>query len=295
MTKSMTSYGRSSDTINGKSITAEIKSVNSRFLDCTVKVSRAYSFLEEKINSYIRSSGISRGKVEVYVSMERIEKVGVSVYVDKTYAEGYIAALKELRDTFLLPDDLSVMTVAQNKELFVVTKPEENAERDWADLKPSLDKALESFFDMRASEGENLRNDLQTKRDRLILLAGDAELLSKKCADEYEEKFKKKLLDILGENSIELDENRILTEVAIYASKIAIDEELVRLKSHFKAFDEIFDSEDSQGRKLDFLIQEMNREVNTIGSKANDPLLARIVIEMKSELEKLREQVQNIE
>ncbi|MBE6564811.1 MAG: YicC family protein [Ruminococcaceae bacterium] len=295
MTRSMTAYGRCVGTANGKNITAEIKSVNSRFLDCSVKVSRAYSFLEEKIAAYIRSRGIVRGKVDVYVGIEQVEKQGVRIDLDPAYTEGYIAALRTLRDSFALPDDISVMSVAQNRDIFVITKPEEDAERDWQDVLTVLEPCVESFLARREAEGENLKNDLMEKKANLMKMAAAAKEKAEENAKSYEEKFRTRLAELMADTGVQPDPARVLTEVAVYVDKIAVDEELVRLSSHFRAYDDIFASGEPQGRKLDFLLQEINREINTLGSKSLDSSLSHLVVEMKSELEKIREQIQNIE
>ena len=295
MTRSMTAYGRLTGHCNGKNITCEIKSVNSRYLDSSVKVSHAYSYLEEKITAFLREKKIVRGKVDVFVGIEQTEKRGVSISLDPAYTEGYLAALTQLRDSFGLKDDISVMTVARNSEIFTVNRPEEDAEQDWQDVLTVLSPCIDSFLAMREKEGERLKNDLAGKKENLMKMASLAKEKAEKNAAAYEEKFKLRLGEILKDTGVEPDPARVLTEVAIYVDKIAVDEELVRLDSHFKAFDDIFASNEPQGRKLDFLLQEMNREVNTLGSKSLDSELSHLVVEMKSELEKIREQIQNIE
>ena len=291
----MTAFGRATGAAGGKSFVCEIKSVNNRYLDCSVKLPRAYGFLEEKVISYIRQSGVSRGKIDVYIGIEVTESIGTVVELDPSYAEGYIAALKQLRDRFSLVDDISTMSVAANRDLFIIKKPVEDAEKDWQELLPVLKEALNAYNAAREREGANLRADLLAKRKNLELLADRIAVLSAKNRDTYREKLETRLRQTLGEMNMEFDSNRILTECAIFADKIAVDEELVRLKSHFKAFDEAMDSETPIGRKLDFLLQEMNREVNTTGSKSNDSEIASLVVEAKCELEKIREQIQNLE
>ncbi|MCQ2431453.1 MAG: YicC family protein [Clostridia bacterium] len=295
MIRSMTAYGRARAEVGGKDILVEIKSVNNRFYDCSVKISRLYSFLEERIKSYVKDAGISRGKVDIFVTMERVDTQGVEVSLDEAYVKSYLDALYRLRDTFGLKDDISVMRVASNKDIFAVTKAEEDTEGDWNDLKVVLDEALAGFTAMRESEGARLCADIKEKKQNLEACVPEIEALSKEDTNSYAAKLEERLKKLLDERELHIDESRILTECAIFADKVAVDEETVRLRSHFKAFDEMLESKEPIGRKLDFLIQEMNRETNTIGSKANALRIAKIVIGMKNEIEKIREQIQNIE
>lgn len=295
MIKSMTAFGRATGQGIGKNYTCEIRSVNNRYLDCTVKLPRAYGFLEEKIISFIKESGISRGKVEVYVGIELTETVGAVVELDLGYAEGYIKALKKLRDEFSLVDDISTMSVAGNRELFLVKKPEGDAERDWEEFRPTLEAAIAAFQAAREREGANLRADLLAKRHHLSELAAKIGELSAQSVASYRERLETRLRTHLSEMDLTFDAQRILTECAIFADKVAVDEELVRLGSHFTAFDECMDADGPVGRRLDFLLQEMNREVNTTGSKCNDSAITALVVDAKCELEKIREQIQNLE
>ncbi len=290
----MTAYGRSTGTVDGKNIVVEIKSVNSRFFDPSVKVTRNYSFLEEKIKSYLQTK-ISRGKVDFWLGVEVVENVGCDIALDAAYAESYIRALRSLRDTFDLPDDISVMRVAANRDLFVITKPEEDVETLWNKLLPLIDEALDAFTNMRLSEGAALCRDLSEKKENIKRLSEMVRVKSAVCVTGYREKLEARIKQLLEGYPVTVDEGRILTETAIFADKVAIDEELVRLSSHFAAFDEILKSDEPIGRKLDFLVQEMNRETNTIGSKCNDAEIAHLVVDIKCEIEKIREQVQNLE
>ena len=295
MFKSMTAFARARETVGSKDITAEIKSVNNRYLDCTVKISRMYSALEDKIKQYIQANGVSRGKVEIHIGVDLLEQEGLTMNLDTAYAKSYIEALYKLRDTFELKDDITVCRVAQNKDIFNVKKPDDDMERDWNDIKTVLDKALSDFIERRRIEGENL---LKNIREKIENIKGYVKLISANSdrdMAEYAKKLEERILKFLGDNSIEIDKQRILTEVAIFADKIAIDEELVRLDSHFRAFEDIVKSNEPAGRKLDFLLQEMNRETNTIGSKASNADTAHLVVNIKNELEKIREQIQNIE
>lgn len=297
MQKSMTAFGRSRRTSSDGAldITAEIKSVNSRYLDCSVKLSRAYSCLEDKVKSYLTSSGLSRGKVEVYIGVDVLEKRGDTVVLDKAAAESYINALKELRDEFSLPDDITTMKVAENRDIFTTKRADEDLDSDWEEIKTVLSEAVDGFIAMRAAEGERLCTDVMKKAETIKASAAKIKELSENDIKSYPAKLEQRIKQLLSDFDVETTEQRILTEAAIFADKAAIDEELVRLDSHFKALDEIVHSDETAGRKLDFLVQEINREINTIGSKAGNSEIAHLVVEMKTELEKIREQIQNIE
>ncbi|MBQ8382209.1 MAG: YicC family protein [Clostridia bacterium] len=294
MANSMTAFGRAAGTIHNKNITVELKSVNSRYLDPTVKISRPYSFLEEKVKAKL-SSAMTRGKVEIYVGIEQIGSPDTHLALDRPYLENYLAVLNTLKERYNLRDDISVMQVAQNKEIFTVERPEVDMEAVWAEVVPFLDEAIAGFQAQRAAEGERLKADLMQKKAHLMELVTVVAEASRRSVETYHDRFVARIRQIIGDLSVEIDESRILTECAIYTDKVAIDEELVRLSSHFVTFDEIFESTEPIGRKLDFLLQEMNRETNTIGSKCIDADIAKVVVEMKSELEKIREQIQNLE
>ena len=295
MIKSMTAFGRAKQTVGGKDITIEIKSVNNRFFDCSTKLPRAFSFLEEKIKPYLQSRSISRGKVDVFVSIDVIDTPNVSFCIDEGYAASYISALRTLGERFNLKDDISVMSVARNSDVFIIRKSEEDTEKDWCDLKVVLDQAIDKFLAARLKEGENICSDLRLKVENIKRNVETIEKLSVSDTVTYREKLEAKLRDMLSDNRIVFDENRILTECALFADKIAIDEELVRLRSHFDVFADILDSDEPAGRRLDFLVQEINRETNTIGSKCQNAAIAKLVVDNKCEIEKIREQIQNIE
>lgn len=271
-----------------KIITVEIKSVNSRYMDATVKLPRIYAYLEEKIKAYLAERGVSRGKVEVYVGVEVLQQTGTDVVLDTALAASYIRALEQLRDQFGLRDDLSVMRVAQNRELFSMHTPEDGEGKDWADVYPILTKALDSFLEQRAAEGRRLIGDIA---DKLIAIQEICRKIAEVSAADiqgYAPKLVERIKKFLQDFDAEASEQRILTEAAIYADKAAIDEELVRLESHFVTFHEIVDRGETVGRKLDFLLQEMNREINTIGSKAGNAEIAHLVVDVKALLEKPR-------
>jgi len=297
MPKSMTAFGRAREcTADGsRDITAELKSVNGRYLDVTVKLPRNYSFLEERVKNYLSERGISRGKIEVYIGVGVVEQDGVEYALDTAAAKSYLDALYTLRDTFGLKDDISVMRVAQMRELFTVKKPEDDMEKDWADVKSVLAKAVDAFLEQRAKEGENLCCDIRGKVENIKSLTAKIKVLSEADISGYSAKLEQRIRQFLTDFDAEVAEQRILTEAAIYADRAAIDEELVRLASHFTAMDDILASDEAVGRKLDFLLQEMNRETNTIGSKAGNTEIAHMVVDIKTELEKIREQIQNLE
>ena len=291
----MTAFGRAKREHDTKSVTVEIKSVNSRFFDCNVKLPRAYLALEEKIRSYVQKNAVARARVEVYVTLENLLGSSSVVSVDLAYAKSYIEAVRSLAESFGLRDDVSAMSVARNPEIFKTEKPDEDMEADWLLIKSALDEAFFGYSEMRCAEGAKIEADIKGKIELVRAYADEVEKISKSDTVGYRDKLEAKLRQILGDNSVEIDENRLLTECAVWADKIAIDEELVRLRSHFGAFYDIAALNEPSGRKLDFLMQELNRETNTIGSKANNAKIARIVVDMKGELEKIREQVQNIE
>ena len=295
MIKSMTAFGRAKRQGELRDITIEIKSVNSRFFDCNVKLPRAYIFLEERIKEHIRTNAVGRAKVDVFVTVDNHTSGVGNVGLDTAYLESYLTALRRMRDEFGLRDDISVMTVARNQEIFTYDKPEEDLEAEWEIFKSVLDEAISGYNEMRRREGEKAEKDIKGKIELVRQYAEEVETISKEDIVGYRDKLEAKIRSFLEDAKITPDENRLLTECAIFADKIAIDEELVRLRSHFGAFYDIAGSAEPSGRKLDFLMQELNRETNTIGSKANNARIARIVVNMKGELEKIREQVQNIE
>lgn len=295
MIKSMTAFGRARATVDGKDITVEIKSVNNRFFDCSVKLPRAFSFLEEKVKPYLQAHSISRGKVDVFVSIDVVDTPDINIAIDEGYAKQYISALRLLGEKFDLRDDISIMRVAQNKDIFIETKSEDDIEKDWKALASVLDIAIEKFLAARRREGENIECDLVGKVDSISRYVDEIDALSANDTRSYRQKLEEKLRDMLSDNRIVFDESRILTECAIFADKIAIDEELVRLRSHFDGFRSILESDEPVGRRLDFLVQELNREINTIGSKSSNADITRKVVDVKCEIEKIREQIQNIE
>lgn len=295
MIRSMTGFGRCRETVEGLDITVEIKSVNSRFLDCTAKISRAYGYLEERIKPYLMSRGVTRGKVDVWISVEVMDSGSVQITADEGYLQGYLEALYTLRDKYGLRDDISVMSVARNHDIFQIKKPEEDIEHDWERVLCVLSKATDTFLSVREREGERLAEDLRSKMQNIKRAVDRIEELSALDVSTYRERLAERIREALGDCQITPDETRLLTECAIHADKVAVDEEMVRLRTHFGAFEEILSSGEPVGRKLDFLMQEMNREINTTGSKCSDAQIAHIVVDVKCELEKIREQIQNLE
>ena len=295
MIKSMTSFGRARKIVGGKDITVEIKSVNNRFLDCSVRLPRAFSFLEEKIKPFLQSKGISRGKIDVYIGIDVLTSPIPEITIDEGYTKAYIEALRTLEQKFELKDDISVMRVAQNHDVFVIRRSDDDAEKEWSDVQVVFAEAVEKFILGRVREGENIECDLREKVGNIKSLTDRINVLSTSDVQEYRTKLEAKLREMLSDNRIVFEESRILTECAIFADRVAIDEELVRLSSHFDGFEDILASSEPSGRKLDFLVQEMNRETNTIGSKCQNSSIAKMVVDIKCELEKIREQIQNIE
>lgn len=295
MIKSMTAFGRSVQTVDDKNITVEIKSVNNRYFDCSVRISRAYSFLEERIKPYLQSHGVSRGKVDVQISIETVGAPDTTISLNEDYAKAYIDALRTLKERFSLDGEITVMSIAHDREIFTVSKAEQDEEKDFSSLCVVLDAAIEKFVAARETEGANIERDLRSKLEGIKEMVAKIEEHSLEDISSYRQRLEEKLRAALSDNKITVDESRILTECAIFADKVAVDEELVRLRSHFVAFEDILASRDPVGRKLDFLMQEMNREINTIGSKCSNSTIAHTVVDVKCELEKIREQIQNIE
>ena len=295
MAYSMTAYGRATGSAGGKDYIIELKSVNNRFFDCTVKVASMYGFLEDKIKAYLQSRGINRGKLNVFVGINVVETEGAEIMLNEAYITQYLKALTKLRDEFGLKDDITVTKIAQNKDVFSVKMPDEDIEKDWNDILPTLAAATDAFLEMRRTEGENLRRDLCDKMEEVRSHINFIKEHADDAQEAYRTRLETKLRATLEGLNIEVDQARILTECAVFADKTAIDEELVRLDSHYAAFYDTMSSEDAVGRKLDFLFQEVNREVNTIGSKVSDIALTKRVVEVKNLLEKIREQIQNLE
>lgn len=292
--RSMTGYGRAKQTRNGRNITVELRSVNNRYLDCTIKLPRAFIFAEDAIRTLIQK-GIGRGKVDVFITVESIAADETVVTLNESLAKSYVQALEQLQ---ILAGDrveacYSVTDLARLPDILAVTKAEEDLETISADICTVVTEAISAHTAMREKEGNKLVEDISSRADTIAALLSQVEERAPGIAEDYRLKLTAKLQEILGNTQI--DENRILTEAAIYADKVAIDEETVRLRSHLSQLHEMLEQGGGIGRKLDFLIQEFNREANTIGSKCSDVETARLVVDIKAEIEKIREQVQNIE
>ncbi len=292
MLKSMTGYGRSQQIIDGRDILVEIKSVNHRYFEYNARVPRAYGYLEEKMKSLINTS-VSRGKVDVNVSVYTVEGKDAQVQINLELARGYTNALRSIKEELNLSDNLSLSSISRFSDIFLVTKTVEDEEVIWNEVKQVAQEALDKFIAMRIVEGERMLADVNARLNQIEEYVTKIEELAPKTVSEYKEKLYSKIKEVLETKSV--DDQRVLTEVAIFSEKIAVDEETVRLRSHLKQFRTLIDTDEPIGRKLDFLVQEVNREVNTIGSKCQDLAVTAIVVEMKSEIEKIREQIQNIE
>ncbi len=292
MIKSMTGYGRAVQTIDGREITVELRSVNNRYLDCTVKLPRVFSFAEDSVKNRVKAA-VTRGKVDVYIGVNTTQSNDMTITVNKAVLEGYLHAMESIVADYDVRNDISVMSLSRLPDVFVVEKAEEDEERITADILSVVDEALEKYNAMRQTEGKALEEDLRSRAATILSVLEKVEARSVVTLEEYRARLTQKMTEVLENTNI--DEGRILQEAAIYADRIAIDEETVRLRSHLKQLDTMLTDGGAIGRKLDFLLQELNREANTIGSKGNDLEQARSVVEIKSELEKIREQTQNIE
>lgn len=288
----MTGYGRAEQTLHDRKITVELRSVNNRYLDCSVRMPRLYLFAEDAIKTKVQKS-ISRGKVDVFITLDASGAEQMNVSVNRPVADGYYSALKELAQTYGLQDDISVSLLSRFQDVLLVEKAEEDAEAVAQDICAVLDQALADFDQMRTREGQRLADDITTRATAIENLVSVVEERSPQTVSEYRTRLENRMKEVL-ENT-QIDPARILTEAAIFADKVAVDEETVRLRSHISQLREMLSKGGATGRKLDFLIQEFNREANTIGSKCSDIEIARHVVDIKAEIEKIREQVQNIE
>jgi len=292
MLRSMTGYGRSQKILNGRDISVEIRSVNHRYYEYTSRIPRTYSYIDEKLKAVLKTS-VARGKVEVSVTINNIEGKDSQIAINKGVAEGYVTALRSISEELALKDDLTLSNLIRIPDVFNIQKTPDDEEQICADVSEVTAEALERFVAMRETEGTRLKNDILEKTDFIIERVKMVEELSPLTVEAYRNKLYKKLSEVLADKNI--DEQRIITEAAIFSEKIAVDEETVRLRSHIAQLRDILESNEAVGRKLDFIVQEINREVNTIGSKAQDLNITKIVVDMKSEIEKIREQIQNVE
>lgn len=292
MLKSMTGYGRAQKILSGRDILVEIRSVNHRYYEYSSRIPRTYNYIDEKLKALLKNS-ISRGKVDISVSINNIEGRDTQIAINKGVAEGYLNALRSVSAELNVDDDLTLSKLIKLPDIFNVQKTPDDEEQVWNDVAEVAGEALQKFVAMRETEGEKLRSDVLEKARLISEMVSKVEELSPLTVEAYREKLFRKLSEVL--ESKDIDQQRIVTEAAIFSEKIAVDEETVRLKSHISQLEEMLDSGEAIGRKLDFIVQEMNRETNTIGSKAQDLNITKIVVDMKAELEKIREQIQNIE
>lgn len=292
MVKSMTGYGRANAEIDSMIINVELKSVNHRYLELSSKIPRAYGFLDEKVKSYLKGS-ISRGKIECYIQIEALDSDDVDIKVNHSLAGAYVSALKEIADRYDIEDDISVSSISRYPDVLAVHKEQADEDKIWNAVQCVLSQAVDSFVKMREVEGEKLKQDVLGRADHILEQVNYIEERSPQTVKEYKDKLKARIEELLGDSRV--DEQRLLTEVAIFADKVAVDEETVRLRSHIEQLYAMFKDKQAVGRKMDFLVQEINREANTIGSKAQDVEIAKRILNIKAEVEKIREQVQNIE
>ena len=292
MIMSMTGFGRAELSVGTRDIIVEIKSVNHRYFEFSCRTTRGYSFLEDKLKKYVNER-VSRGKVDMYVGVTDNDDTSVEVELNRPLAKGYIDAMRAMADEYGIGDDISVSVLSRFGDIFQISRPPADEEAVFNDVKAVADAALEQFLSMRAAEGEKLRADIISRSEKIMSIVGEIEERSPVTVREYRERLYAKLKDVL--QSSDIDDQRILTEAALFADKVAVDEETVRLRSHFDQMNRFLSLDEPVGRKLDFIVQEMNREANTIGSKVNDSELAHKVVDIKGEIEKIREQVQNIE
>ena len=292
MIKSMTGYGRAVETVNGREFTVEVRSVNNRYLDCSVRLPRILSFAEDAVKQAVKAS-VSRGKVDVFISVHTEGGEEVSVSLNKNVLEGYLTAMRQMVTEYGITDDISVSVASRLPDVFAIEKPEVDEDQLQQDLLSVVAKAMANYDAMRSTEGAALDRDLRSRGQTILELVAKVEAGNGKTVEDYRTRLENKLREVLENTAI--DESRILTEAAIFADKVAVDEETVRLRSHLEQMNTMLTTGGAVGRKLDFLLQEMNREANTIGSKCTDVRLARIVVDIKAELEKIREQTQNIE
>ncbi len=292
MIKSMTGFGRAVKEIDGYVITVEIKSVNHRYFEFSSRIPRQYGFIEDKLKSYV-SSKVSRGKVDCFVSIEALNTEAAEVVVNNTLASAYVKALKELEDNYELKGDYGASTISRFPDVLVVKKAEEDEDKLWSYVKDVCSEAIDKFIDMRLIEGAKMHDDIFGRGQFILENVSFIEERSPETVKEYNDKLIERVHELIGD--VSLDKARIIQEVAIYADKVAVAEETVRLRSHIDQLNTFLEADEPIGRKMDFLVQEINRETNTIGSKANDVEIARKVVDIKAEVEKIREQIQNIE
>ncbi|MBR6951493.1 MAG: YicC family protein [Oscillospiraceae bacterium] len=292
MIRSMTGYGCAAGESEGLSLTIEVRSVNNRYLDCNIRIPRVYTSMEDALKEVV-GRHVSRGKVDVYVTIDSSGAEDLTVEVNRTVTDAYVEAMRSLSETYGIPLSLSALDLARFQDVLTVRKKETDTDSLSAELCRIMDEAMKSYDGMRLAEGGKLREDILLRLAEIERLTDLAEARSPETVKAYREKLLARMREVL--ESTDIEESRILTEAAIFADRVAVNEEIVRLRSHIQQMRGMLDGDGPTGRKMDFLVQEMNREANTLGSKGNDGEIARIVIDIKAEIEKIREQIQNIE
>lgn len=294
MIKSMTGFGRCRTVLHGREISVEIKSVNHRFFEFSCRTPKGYGFLDDKLKTLVNSR-VSRGKIDMFVTVGTAEDTPAEVKINHSLVSGYINAMKEISETYGIENDMTVTALSRFPDVYTVSKAEENEEEITADVLEAANTALDSFIAMREAEGEKMKADISGRARVILDIVDEIDERSPQTVKEYEERLLDRINRTLLDCNINIDEQRVLTEVAVFADKVAVAEETVRLRSHFAQLSKIMESQKPIGREIDFIIQEMNREANTIGSKVQDAEIAHKVVKIKSEIEKMREQIQNIE
>ena len=294
MIKSMTGFGRCETEIDGRAITVEMKSVSRRYFEVSCRTPRGYGFLDDKLKSFVNAQ-VARGKIDMFVSVGVKEDTPAEVSVNHSLVSGYLNAMKEISETYGIENDAAVVSLSRFPDVFTVHKAPEDEEKITADVLSAAQTALDSFIVMRQNEGEKMKADILSRAETILNIVSCIEERSPQTVEEYENRLLDRIRQTLEGFNVEIDEQRVLTEVALFSDKVAVAEETVRLRSHFEQLRAFLAMDQPVGRKLDFIIQEMNREANTIGSKVQDAALAHMVVDIKSEIEKIREQVQNIE
>lgn len=294
MIKSMTGFGRCRTVLHGREISVEIKSVNHRFFEFSCRTPKGYGFLDDKLKALVNSR-VSRGKIDMFVTVGTAEDTPAEVKINHSLVSGYINAMKEISETYGIENDVTVTAISRFPDVYTVSKAPENEEEITADVLEAANTAIDGFIAMREAEGEKMKADILGRAEVILATVDEIDERSPQTVKEYEERLLDRINRTLQDYNINIDEQRVLTEVAVFADKVAVAEETVRLRSHFAQFSKIMESQTPIGREIDFIIQEMNREANTIGSKVQDAEIAHKVVKIKSEIEKMREQIQNIE
>ena len=294
MIKSMTGFGRCRTVLHGREISVEIKSVNHRFFEFSCRTPKGYGFLDDKLKALVNSR-VSRGKIDMFVTVGTAEDTPAEVKINHSLVSGYINAMKEISETYGIENDVTVTAISRFPDVYTVSKAPENEEEITADVLEAANTAIDGFIAMREAEGEKMKADILGRAEVILATVDEIDERSPQTVKEYEERLLDRINRTLQDYNINIDEQRVLTEVAVFADKVAVAEETVRLRSHFAQLSKIMESQTPIGREIDFIIQEMNREANTIGSKVQDAEIAHKVVKIKSEIEKMREQIQNIE